>query len=127
MPERHGEPGRGKPSFNFKTARPAAPVEPIVLLSFRGATLGVRKSAQSLSLDSFRAIPIWEVCLPLTISSFAVVVDLGGSQMRTNRPHADDSVLPRRCARFGRIIEGFDLFENQFHHALVDEPLDDDP
>ena len=29
--------------------------------------------------------------------------------------------------RFGRIIEGFDLFENQFHHALVDEPLDDDP
>lgn len=29
--------------------------------------------------------------------------------------------------RFGRIIEGFDLFENQFHHALVDDPLDDDP
>ncbi len=29
--------------------------------------------------------------------------------------------------RFGRIIEGFDLFENQFHHALVDQPLDDEP
>ncbi len=29
--------------------------------------------------------------------------------------------------RFGRIIEGFDLFENQFHHALVDDPLDDEP
>ncbi len=29
--------------------------------------------------------------------------------------------------RFGRIIEGFDLFGNQFHHALVDDPLDDEP
>lgn len=28
--------------------------------------------------------------------------------------------------RFGRIIEGFDLFENQFHHAMVDEPLEDE-
>ena len=29
--------------------------------------------------------------------------------------------------RFGRIIEGFDLYENQFHHALLDDPLDDEP
>lgn len=29
--------------------------------------------------------------------------------------------------RFGRIIEGFDLFENQFHNALVDDLLDDEP
>ena len=29
--------------------------------------------------------------------------------------------------RFGRIIEGFDLYENQFHHPLLDDPLDDEP
>lgn len=29
--------------------------------------------------------------------------------------------------RFGRIIEGFDFYENQFHHALLDDPLDDNP
>ncbi len=29
--------------------------------------------------------------------------------------------------RFGRIIEGFDLYENQFHHALLDDPLDEEP
>ncbi|MCU0707577.1 MAG: hypothetical protein MUF23_04740 [Pirellula sp.] len=29
--------------------------------------------------------------------------------------------------RFGRIVAGFDLFENQFHHALLDDPLDDEP
>jgi len=29
--------------------------------------------------------------------------------------------------RFGRIIEGFDFYENQFHHALLDDPLDDEP
>lgn len=29
--------------------------------------------------------------------------------------------------RFGRIIEGFDLYDNQFHHALLDNPLDDEP
>lgn len=29
--------------------------------------------------------------------------------------------------RFGQIIEGFDLYENQFHHALLDDPLGDKP
>ena len=29
--------------------------------------------------------------------------------------------------RFGRLIEGFELFENQFHHGLLDTPFDDDP
>ena len=29
--------------------------------------------------------------------------------------------------RFGRIIEGFDLYEDQFHHALLDDPSDDEP
>ena len=29
--------------------------------------------------------------------------------------------------RFGRILEGFDLYENQFHHALLDDPLEDEP
>jgi len=29
--------------------------------------------------------------------------------------------------RFGRIIVGFDLYKNQFVHALFDEPLDDEP
>jgi hypothetical protein len=29
--------------------------------------------------------------------------------------------------RFGRMIEGFDLYENQFHHALLDDPFDDEP
>lgn len=28
--------------------------------------------------------------------------------------------------RFGRIIEGFELYENQFHHMLLDAPLDDE-
>lgn len=27
--------------------------------------------------------------------------------------------------RFGKVIEGFDLFENRFFHVLLDEPLDD--
>jgi len=27
--------------------------------------------------------------------------------------------------RFGKVIEGFDLFENKFFHVLLDEPLDD--
>lgn len=29
--------------------------------------------------------------------------------------------------RLGRIIEGFDFYENQFHHSLLDHPFDDDP
>jgi hypothetical protein len=29
--------------------------------------------------------------------------------------------------RFGRIIEGFELYEDQFHHALLDNRLDDKP
>ncbi len=86
-----------------ETARPAAPVEPIVLLFFTGATLGVGQSIQLLYLDSFRATPIWEACLPLTISSFAVVVDFRGLQMQTNRPRADDLELPTHRLRFGRL------------------------
>lgn len=27
--------------------------------------------------------------------------------------------------RFGKVIEGFDLFENKFFHILLDEPLDE--
>jgi len=29
--------------------------------------------------------------------------------------------------RFGRIIEGFELYENLFYHVLLDEPLTDEP
>ena len=28
--------------------------------------------------------------------------------------------------RFGRLIEGFDLYQDQFHHALLDTPIDDE-
>jgi hypothetical protein len=29
--------------------------------------------------------------------------------------------------RFGRLIEGFDFFENQFDHPLIDGPFEDEP
>jgi hypothetical protein len=28
--------------------------------------------------------------------------------------------------RFGRILQGFDFYENRFHHALLDDPLEDE-
>ncbi len=28
--------------------------------------------------------------------------------------------------RFGQLIEGFDFYDNQFHHALLVDPLEDE-
>lgn len=76
-------------------------------------------------------------CPPDLESEFAITKDLGRkmalSQLACDHDFDTFKYLLAALAgfsgqgRFGRIIEGFDLYKNQFHHALLDSPLDDEP
>ncbi|TWT51465.1 hypothetical protein Pla22_42430 [Rubripirellula amarantea] len=84
------------------------------------------------SSQSETAVP----CPPDLESEFANTNDLGRRMVLSQlvNDHDFDTFKYLLAAlggfsghgRFGRIIEGFDLFENQFHHALLDEPFDDE-
>lgn len=85
------------------------------------------------SAQSVAAVP----CPPDLESEFANTKELGRrmalSQLALDHDFDNFKYLLAALAgfsghgRFGRLIEGFDLYENQFHHALLDDPLDDKP
>ena len=76
-------------------------------------------------------------CPPDLASEFADMKVLGQrmalSQLARDHEFDDFKFLLAALAgffghgRFGRVIAGFDLYENQFHHSLLDEPLEDEP
>jgi hypothetical protein len=84
------------------------------------------------SAQSATAVP----CPSDLESEFAATKELGRrmalSQLALNHDFDNFKYLLAALAglsghgRFGRRIEGFDRYENQFHHALLDEPLDDE-
>ena len=81
--------------------------------------------------------PVAVPCPPDLESDFASTKELGRkmalSQLASDHDFDNFKNLLAALAgfsghgRFGRIIEGFDLYENQFHHALLDDPFDDEP
>jgi len=85
------------------------------------------------SAQSEAAVP----CPPDLESEFANTKELGRrmalSQLALDHDFDNFKYLLAALAgfsghgRFGRLIEGFDLYGNQFHHALLDDPLDDEP